>query len=102
MDSLDCPDASLLTPVRNVSMTALQALAVLNDPFVLKQAENFASRLEKGDDDITEQLKTGFRWALSRHPNNEELDHLVAFSRKHGLPNTCRLIFNMSEFMFVD
>jgi hypothetical protein len=31
MDALDCADASQLTPVRNVSMTALQALAMWND-----------------------------------------------------------------------
>jgi hypothetical protein len=32
MDALDCPDPSLLTPRRNVTTTALQALAMLNDP----------------------------------------------------------------------
>ncbi|MEO6337596.1 MAG: DUF1549 domain-containing protein, partial [Verrucomicrobiota bacterium] len=32
MDSLDCPDASILTPKRNITMTSLQALAVLNNP----------------------------------------------------------------------
>ncbi len=32
MDALDCPDASQFTAVRPVSVTALQALALLNDP----------------------------------------------------------------------
>src|SRR5207247_8185626 len=30
MDSLDCPDASILTPKRNATLTSLQALALLN------------------------------------------------------------------------
>ena len=45
MESLDCPDASLLTPKRNTTLTALQALAMLNDPLMLKQVESFAQRL---------------------------------------------------------
>ena len=30
MDRLDCPDSSLLTPKRTMTITAIQALAVLN------------------------------------------------------------------------
>jgi len=33
MESLDCPDASQFMPVRASSVTALQALAMLNDRF---------------------------------------------------------------------
>jgi hypothetical protein len=46
MEALDCPDASLLTGKRTVTLTALQALATLNNPFVLKQVEQFAKRLQ--------------------------------------------------------
>src|SRR6266446_4363101 len=42
MDCLDAADPSLLTARRNTTLTALQALAILNNPFVLKQAEYFA------------------------------------------------------------
>src|SRR5258708_11500913 len=37
MDSLDCPDASLLTARRNTTITAIQALAQLNNPFMVRQ-----------------------------------------------------------------
>src|SRR5207249_6861759 len=47
MDSLDCPDASQLAPVRNTSVTALQALTLWNDRFIVRQAEHFADRLRK-------------------------------------------------------
>ena len=47
LDSLDCADPNVNTPVRNTTLTALQALALLNDPFMLKQAECFAERLRE-------------------------------------------------------
>src|SRR5262249_2497206 len=38
LDCLDCADPNLNTPVRNSTLTALQALALLNDPFLIRQA----------------------------------------------------------------
>ena len=101
MDSLDCPNASILAPKRNVTTTSLQALAVLNDPFVLKQCEHFAARLAKIGP-LEEQIEQAFRLALNRRPTEEESKKLSAFARKNGLPNMCRLILNTSEFMFID
>ena len=48
LECLDCADPNVNTPVRNTTLTALQALALLNDPFMLKQAECFAERLREG------------------------------------------------------
>lgn len=45
MDAMDCADASQLTATRNVSVTALQALAMLNNRFIVRQSEHFAERL---------------------------------------------------------
>ena len=102
MDSLDCPDASLLTPKRNTTMTALQALTVLNNPFVLKQCEHFAARLQKLAPDVPGQIDAAYRLALSRPPTLEEKERLAAYASQHGLANACRVIFNSTEFMFVD
>jgi hypothetical protein len=101
MDSLDCPNASLLTPRRNVTTTSLQALAVLNDPFVLKQCENFAARVATAGA-LESQIQQAYRLALNRRPTRDEMQRLVSFTRKYGMTNLCRLIFNTSEFMFVD
>ncbi len=102
MDSLDCPDASILTPKRNVTMTSLQALAVLNNPFVLKQCENFATRLHKMKSGLSNQIEEAFVLALNRKPTAEETKKFLSFAEKHGMASVCRLIFNTSEFMFVD
>jgi hypothetical protein len=102
MDLLDCPDASLLTAKRNTTTTALQALAILNNPFVVKQAEHFTRRVSNAQRDLAKQIDTVYRLALSRPPTPEESKKLVAYSHRHGLTNACRMIFNTSEFMFVD
>jgi mono/diheme cytochrome c family protein len=44
MERFDCPDISLITAKRNTTITAIQALALMNNPFVLRQAENLAAR----------------------------------------------------------
>ena len=47
MEVLDCPNPSTTTPKRSQTTTALQALAMFNDPFVLSQSDHFAHRLER-------------------------------------------------------
>lgn len=102
MDALDCPDANLLTPTRNVTMTALQALAMLNDSFVLRQSERFAARLARERANLNDQIIRAYELALARPPNDSERVKLAAHARKHGLPSACRVIFNSNEFLFVD
>ena len=102
MESLDCPDASLLTPKRNTTLTALQALAMLNDPLMLKQVESFAQRLRGLRKDLAGQIQQAYWLAVARAPTQQELALLVAYTQKHGLENFCRLLFNSNEFMFVD
>ncbi len=46
-DALDSADASQLTAVRTESTTPLQALELLNSPFVLRRCEEFARQLER-------------------------------------------------------
>ena len=46
MEALDCADPNLNTPVRSQTLTALQALALWNDLFMVRQSREFARRLE--------------------------------------------------------
>ncbi len=48
LETLDCPNPSMQTPARNRTTTALQALSLLNNPFVLQQAGYFAERAAGG------------------------------------------------------
>jgi mono/diheme cytochrome c family protein len=101
MDTLDCPDASQFTPVRSSSVTALQALAMLNDRFMVRQSEHFAARLAQLGPDLGKQIEAAYLLALGRPPGAEETSRLAAYAKKHGMANVCRVIFNSNEFMFV-
>ena len=102
MEALDCADPNLNTPVRSQTLTALQALALWNDLFMLRQSEELASRLERQSADNGARITAAFRLALGREPDRSELDALAAYSTKHSLAEACRVILNTNEFVFVD
>jgi hypothetical protein len=102
MDSMDCADASQLTPARNTSVTALQALSMLNNHFMVRYSEHFASRLEGSAPTPATRIEQAFVLAYSRKPSLEELTMLDEYAQKHGLANLCRLILNSNEFVFVN
>ncbi len=102
MTTLDCADSSQSTPRRNETLTSLQALSMLNHRFNLAMAEHFSSRLEGEAEDLAGQVSAGFRLVTGRHPGKRELEQLVSYASEHGMPNFCRVLFNLSEFVFVD
>jgi hypothetical protein len=103
MDVLDFPVPSSCTPARASTTTALQSLSLLNDPFVIQQAEHFAARLVgAGGEDAGQQVNAAYRLAFGRQPSERELDRAVRFIEKHDLFRFCRAIFNTNEFLYVD
>jgi hypothetical protein len=101
--AFDCPDAGQIAPKRSSSTTPLQALNLLNSPFVLQQAGYFAERLRKeAGDDVRAQVRRAFRLAFGRGPTGEEAAAAAALVRQHGLPALCRALFNANEFVYVD
>ncbi len=105
MDTLDCADAAQLTPVRNVSMTALQALSMWNNAFILRQTEHLADRLKKTQRKLPrlrKQIILLYQLALNREPTRTELNDLTTFADKEGLASACRVILNSNEFIFVN
>jgi mono/diheme cytochrome c family protein len=102
MEALDCADPNLNTPVRSQTLTALQALALWNDLFMLRQSQELARRLERQSAGIRPQIMAAFRLAFGREPDRSELDSLAAYATKHNLADACRVLFNANEFVFVD
>lgn len=102
LECLDAADPNLNTPVRSTTITALQALALLNDPFLIRQAECFAERLERDQTDIDSRIARAFWLCFGRRPTTPEKATLVDYARRRGLANACRVLFNANEFVFVD
>lgn len=103
MEVLDCADPSNLTPKRNVTTTALQALSLLNNPFVLDQSRRFAERARReADAGEPAQVERVYRLALGRAPSPDERAGAMALVESRGLEQLCRALFNLNEFHFVD
>ena len=102
MTTLDCADPSMHVDRRNETVTAPQALALLNNPFMVAMSVHFADRAAALGDSPEERVAAAFRLALSREPTPEERTELTAYAAEHGLPNACRVILNLNEFVFVD
>ena len=102
MEALDCPDSSQLTPARTVSVSPLQALAMLNNKFMVRMSDHLAARATRENSEPSSQVTAAYRFALGRGPTVKERSLLSEYARKHGLANTCRVILNSNEFMFVN
>jgi hypothetical protein len=104
MSALDCADPSTRVDKRNESLSAPQALALLNNGFMVSQSRHFAERVEAETEGKTveEQVRHAHQLALRRAPAPETLQKLTSYASVHGLPNLCRLLLNLNEFAFVD
>lgn len=102
MTTLDCADSSQSTPRRVETLTALQTLAMLNNRFNLKMAEYFADRLEKENATPAEQIEQATKLLIGRPPTAEEATKFAAYADEHGMANLCRMMFNLSEFIYLD
>jgi hypothetical protein len=98
--AFDCPDAGQIAPRRTSSVTPLQALNLLNSPFILQQAELLAARVEreaKGD----ARVQRAFELALNRQPVSDEMTAAGKLVNEHGVAALCRALLNASEFLYV-
>jgi uncharacterized protein DUF1553 len=103
LDVLDCPDPSTTSPRRALTTTPLQALALLNNSFVLRMADRFAERLRRDAGKETDkQIARAYELAYGRAPANEELVRARPIVDQHGMPAFCRAILNSNEFIYVN
>jgi hypothetical protein len=90
MTTLDCPDPANLTPARAQTTTALQALTLSNNEFMLQQARHLADRAKTPE--------RAFQLCFQRDATPEEL----AAAKQLDLFSLCRMLLNANEFVYVD
>ena len=103
MTVLDCADPSMRVDRRNETLTPLQALALLNNDLVVAMARHFAERVSSDsgpDAPLERRIDRAVQLALQRPPALSERTALAAYARQHGLAATCRLLFNLNEFVY--
>ena len=101
MSAFDCPNASVQTPKRNFSTTALQALSLMNNRFTFQQSQYFAARVTaEAGEDPSKQANVAYRLALLREPTKSQRRQAVSFIENHGLFSLCRVLLNTNEFLY--
>jgi hypothetical protein len=115
----DGADPSASTAYRITSTTPLQALYLLNDPFVHEQSQAFAARIAKAGRNDEARLMFAYQAALGRPADQDELDQGLAFLTKaretlveSGKPGEqvaaeawqalVRTLFRLNEFVYLD
>lgn len=102
LEAFDCPDPATKTPRRGVTTTPLQALSLMNNSFVQRQAEHLAARvLKEAEGNLTAAIGRAYRRALGRQASNDEVARAVAVAAETGLPNVCWALLNATEFLYV-
>ncbi|MFN0111329.1 MAG: PSD1 and planctomycete cytochrome C domain-containing protein [Blastocatellia bacterium] len=118
IEVFDCPATTVPGPVRAVSTVSPQALALMNNEFVLQQAGYFAERVAaEAGADARKQIASAFKLALNRQPSEKELTWASEFLQKQAagyaerknekpsaaaLRDLCHAIFNLNEFLYLD
>lgn len=94
---------------RNVSTVALQALYMLNNPFVLEQSKHAAERLLKEVDDPYERIDMAFRRTLGRLPSGKERSLVTGFFQDGQLADAVddwallfQSLFGSIEFRYIN
>lgn len=101
-DVFDCPDPSTTAPKRATTTTPLQALSLMNNPFVLRMAEAIAKRVEAEAQASTDQVQQIYLLTLGRAPSDAETTLALGFVRAHGLAALARTMFNTNEFVMIE
>ena len=116
--AFDLPGGKVAQGRRDATNVPAQALALLNDPFVIQQADAWAGRLLAGaGDSVDGRIGGMFRDALGRPPSAEERDRFARAARQladlHGVPEAdvmgsrpvwkdlAHAILNLSEFLYI-
>jgi hypothetical protein len=104
----DFPDPSLIIGERPTTTIPAQSLYLMNNPFVISQAETLADTLLAGDGDDVEKLTRAYRLCYSRPPAEQELANAHKFmanysknqSRRATWTALCQALFAGAEFSY--
>jgi hypothetical protein len=100
-DTFDHPDMNVVAGARNVSTVPTQALTLLNNPFVLAQADRLAERVRRGASEPATQIDLAYRFALARPPSPAELTVALELVRAQSLEAFTHVLLNLDEFVYM-
>ena len=103
LDTFDCPDPSVTTPMRSVTTTPSQALSQWNHSFVLRMAKRLGERIEEEvGTESSKQVIHAWHLVLGRNPRSSESMSAQRLVEEHGLSLLTRALLNSNESIFID
>jgi len=100
-DTFDHPDMNVVAGARNISTVPTQALTLLNNPFVLGQADRLAARVQAASADPAAQVDLAYRIALSRPPSAAETAIARDLVVGQSLAAFTHVLLNLDEFVYM-
>ena len=104
LQTFDVDDGRVPCPMRTRTVTAPQALFLMNSPEIDRAAARFAERVAKeSGGDFGRGVELAYRIALGRAPSSREMAFAAANLGKdaRGLKKLAWLLFNLDEFLYV-
>ncbi len=118
LGAFNIPGGKVTQGRRDLTNVPAQALALLNDPFVMQQAEVWAEALiQQSNDSIESRLDAMLRQGLSRKPSSDErqrfahaiiqfadleqVSHNDVMTSRAIWKDAAHAIFNLQEFIFI-
>jgi len=102
----DFPDPSLISGERATTTVPAQSLFLMNNPFVIRQAEGLADRLTGSSDGDAEKIGRAYELCFSRPPSAKEVKLAQEFLETYGRRQPrraawtalCQALFASAEF----
>ena len=104
LQAFDVDDGRAPCPVRTQTVTAPQALFLMNSPEVDKACGALASRLQKESaGDLPSAVELAYRMTLARPPSGTEKTNALTYLENDAarLKELSWLLFNLDEFIYV-
>lgn len=98
----DLPEQNVTAGARMVSTVPTQALTLLNNEFVVRQAQLLAERVKRdAGDEPAGQIALAYRIALTRPPRAEESAMALDFLKSGSLVDLTHVLLNLNEFVYI-
>jgi len=104
LQTFDVDDGREPCPMRTQTVTAPQALFLMNSPEIENASTELAARLQtEGGSDLGKAVELAYRLTIARPPSQAEKDRAAAYLQNDAgrLKQLSWLIFNLDEFIYV-
>ncbi|MCA9215754.1 MAG: PSD1 domain-containing protein [Planctomycetales bacterium] len=104
LQTFDFPDANVHSARRSETITPLQKLFMMNNPFVVEQAKRFAKRLNESATQDESRIDLAYNLLFGRPATDIEIQHGLSFTKDKpdGWQQYAHALMITNEMMYLD